>query len=141
MPYSLRRPMVRRRRTIPVLAVAAVVAAGCGSQSIDLPEGESESVQAGARIFVDKCAGCHTMEVTGSEGSNVSAFDKERVDGPNFNARKVERDQTLYALRNGGFSGAIMPENIVTGQEAEDVAEFLEKYSGDEAEDADSAGS
>ena len=28
----------------------------------------------------------------------------------------------LYAIRNGGFSGAIMPENIVIGQDAKDVA-------------------
>ena len=36
----------------------------------------------------------------------------------------------LYAIRNGGFSGAIMPENIVVGQDAEDVADFLSKYAG-----------
>ena len=36
----------------------------------------------------------------------------------------------LYAIGNGGFSGAIMPENIVVGREAKDVACFLEKYSG-----------
>ena len=37
----------------------------------------------------------------------------------------------LFAIRNGGFSGAIMPANIVVGEEADAVAEFLEKYSGD----------
>ena len=31
----------------------------------------------------------------------------------------------LYAIRNGGFSGAIMPENIVVGTEAQEVAKFL----------------
>ena len=40
----------------------------------------------------------------------------------------------LFAIRNGGFSGAIMPANIVVGEDAEAVAEFLEKYSGDESE-------
>ena len=40
----------------------------------------------------------------------------------------------MYALHNGGFSGAIMPENVVVGQDAHDVAEFLAKYSGLEAE-------
>jgi len=33
-------------------------------------------------------------------------------------------------LHNGGFSGAIMPQNIVVGQEAQEVAQFLAKYSG-----------
>ena len=36
----------------------------------------------------------------------------------------------LYAIRNGGFSGAIMPENIVVGDDAQDVAHFLAQYSG-----------
>jgi hypothetical protein len=36
----------------------------------------------------------------------------------------------LYAIRNGGFSGAIMPANIVVGQKARDVALFLERYAG-----------
>ena len=42
--------------------------------------------------------------------------DRERVDGPNFNSARSRSDQVLYAIRNGGFSGAIMPENIVVGQ-------------------------
>jgi hypothetical protein len=39
----------------------------------------------------------------------------------------------LYAIRNGGFSGAIMPENIVVGKDAQAVAQFLAKYSGTKA--------
>ena len=35
----------------------------------------------------------------------------------------------LYAIRNGGFSSGPMPQNIVVGEEAEAVAEFLAKYS------------
>ena len=35
--------------------------------------------------------------------------DRERVDGPNLNQRKETTDDVLYAIRNGGFSGAIMP--------------------------------
>jgi hypothetical protein len=39
----------------------------------------------------------------------------------------------LYAIRNGGFSGAIMPQNIVTGPQAQQVAAFVAKYAGQEA--------
>ena len=39
--------------------------------------------------------------------------------------RQETPDNVLYAIRNGGFSGAIMPENIVVGKDAEDVAAFL----------------
>ena len=41
--------------------------------------------------------------------------------------------RVLYAIENGGFSGAIMPQNVVVGQEAIDVAEFVAKYAGRQA--------
>ena len=36
----------------------------------------------------------------------------------------------IYAIRNGGFSGAIMPQNIVVGADADKVAAFVAKYAG-----------
>jgi hypothetical protein len=36
----------------------------------------------------------------------------------------------LYAIENGGFSGAIMPQNIVVGQDAQEVAQFVAHYAG-----------
>jgi hypothetical protein len=36
----------------------------------------------------------------------------------------------LFAIRNGGFSGAIMPSNVVVGQDAQQVAAFVSKYAG-----------
>ena len=36
----------------------------------------------------------------------------------------------LYAIENGGFSGAYMPQNIVVGQDAIDVAKFVSTYAG-----------
>ena len=119
-----------RRAVIPLLAVAALASVGCGSESIDLDPNESPNIQAGAQLFVDRCSGCHSLGVAGTEGSAVNAGDKEHTDGPSFDDRREDVDGVLYAIRNGGFSGAIMPQNIVVGQEAKDVAEFLAKYSG-----------
>jgi hypothetical protein len=36
----------------------------------------------------------------------------------------------LYAIRNGGFTGAIMPQNIVVGDEADAVAAFVAASAG-----------
>ncbi len=36
----------------------------------------------------------------------------------------------LYAIQNGGFSGAYMPQNVVVGQDALDVARFVAVYAG-----------
>jgi mono/diheme cytochrome c family protein len=124
--------MTTRRR---VLAAASIVAAGltataCGSEGITLKGGDSASVKRGAALFSQRCSGCHTMDIAGAQGGATRVHDRERPDGPNFNVRKETPDSVLYAIRNGGFSGAIMPENIVVGAQASDVAAFVSKYAG-----------
>jgi mono/diheme cytochrome c family protein len=126
-----RSPLARLLSVIALLATAALVSA-CGSQGNDVLKSASASpdVKAGSQLFSERCSGCHTLDVGGAEGSATLRTDRERVDGPNFNQRKECAANVLYALANGGYSGAIMPENIVVGQDAKDVAAFLEKYSG-----------
>jgi mono/diheme cytochrome c family protein len=103
------------------LASLALASTGCGNgQEVD---------SRGATLFAERCAGCHTLEAAGTEGSNPD----ERVAGPNFDNRRETKNQVLYAIRNGGFSGSIMPQNIVVGEDAEAVAEFVAKYAGTSA--------
>ena len=100
----------------------------CGSQGIQIAK--TSPYYKGASLFLDHCSGCHTLSVVGAEGSATVISNRVRTNGPNFNIRKENEQQVLYAIRNGGFSGAIMPENVVVGESAEDVARFLAKYSG-----------
>ena len=124
--------MTTRRR---VLAAGWIIAAGlaataCGSEGINLKSGASPQVQQGAQLFATRCSGCHTLDVAGTQGGATRVHDRERTDGPNFNVRPETPDSVLYAIRNGGFSGAIMPENIVVGKQAQAVAAFVSKYAG-----------
>jgi mono/diheme cytochrome c family protein len=111
-------------------ALVAALFAGCGGD-ITVPE-ENETARRGAELFYERCSGCHTFEAANSYGSKAAGQLQggERTNGPNFDERKESRDDVLFAIRNGGFSGAIMPANIVTGEDAEAVAAFLEEYSG-----------
>jgi mono/diheme cytochrome c family protein len=127
------------RRPVTVLAALSIAAAGvigCGQEKGDSkqPNATIKTVSAqyepGAKLFVERCSGCHTLGVVGAEGGALKVKDRERVDGPNFNVRKEDKNSILYAIRNGGFSGAIMPQDIVVGKEAEQVADFLAKYAG-----------
>ena len=131
-------PRVMLRRLAPVLlAVAACGGLTACGQDNDVAVAsntrDSELIKRGSDIFANKCQGCHTLDVVGAEGSAYEVRDRERVDGPNFNVRVESKDNVLYAIRNGGYSGAIMPENIVVGKEADQVAEYLTRYAGRDA--------
>jgi mono/diheme cytochrome c family protein len=126
------------RLTVKMLALATsllAVAGGlsaCGTQGISVAK--TSPYYKGAVLFRDHCSGCHTLAVVGAQGSATSIKDRVKTNGPNFNIRKENVEQVLYAIRNGGFSGAIMPENLVVGGNAMDIAQFLAKYSGLQAE-------
>jgi len=112
-----------------LLAFACAAALGaCGSQGVSIPK--SSNYYRGAVLFRDHCSGCHTLSSVGAQGSATSIANRIPTNGPNFNIRKENAEQVLYAIRNGGFSGAIMPENILVGKEADEVAQFLAAYSG-----------
>jgi mono/diheme cytochrome c family protein len=114
--------------TLATAAVAAVGVSACGTQGIQLSK--SSPYYKGAALFLQRCSGCHTLSVVGAEGSATSIKDRLRTNGPNFDFRKEQYSQVLYAIRNGGFSGAIMPQDIVLGVQAQQVAAFLAKYAG-----------
>jgi mono/diheme cytochrome c family protein len=113
------------------LLASAAFGAGCGNH-IDVAE-PTGPVHQGAVLFNERCSGCHSLDAADAYGSRPAGKGNkggERTDGPNFNVRKESREDVLYAIRNGGFSGAIMPANILVGKQAQDVALFLERYAG-----------
>lgn len=123
-----------RRRIALILGLlgASGVLVACGTEDVSVPKSDPMLHQ-GAEIFAQRCSGCHTLAIAGTQGSSTKVRDKERTDGPNLDQRHETVDNVLYAIRNGGFSGAIMPENIVVGKEAQAVAVFVAKYAGDKA--------
>ena len=113
-----------------ILVAAALALAACGSEGISVPE--DDPTHAGAVLFSERCSGCHTLAAAGTQGSGNRNL---RNQGPNFDQRKVSFADALFAIRNGGFSGAIMPQNIVVGHDAEAVARFIEEWSGSDVEE------
>ena len=120
------------RPIVIACALASSLFAGCGGD-ITVPTKDRTAHQ-GAVLFYERCSGCHTLEAANAYGSKAAGQLQggERTNGPNFDVRKEAKNDVLFAIRNGGFSGAIMPANIVTGDDAEAVATFLDKYSGTE---------
>ncbi|MEA2291824.1 MAG: hypothetical protein QOF17_844 [Solirubrobacteraceae bacterium] len=124
-------PSPRRLLLAAALPAAALALSACGTNDIKLASGDPNF--RGAQIFAQRCAGCHTLDAAGAEGSATNVRTRERKDGPNFNQRAEKVSDVLYAIRNGGYSSGPMPQDIVTGKEAEEVAKFVAKYSGQAA--------
>ena len=126
----------RRVRPALVTALAAAAAFGliaCGFGKEDISVSKNDPSYNGAVLFATHCSGCHTLSAAGTQGSGNRG---QRTQGPNLDQRTETYDDALFAIQNGGFSGAIMPQNIVVGDEADAVARFVSRYAGGEAEEA-----
>ena len=115
------------------LLALAVLTSACGTQKISVPKSQPVLYE-GAVLFNQRCSGCHTLSFAATHGSAANVRTAQLNNGPNFDIR-CERPvgRVLYAIQNGGFSGAIMPQNIVVGQQAQAVAQFVATYSGRQA--------
>ena len=122
----------------PVLITAVAVAAAfglaaCGYGEHGITVSEDNPNHEGAVLFSTHCSGCHTLTAAGSQGTGNRG---QRTQGPNLNQRTETYQDALFAIQNGGFSGAIMPQNIVVGDEARKVARFVAAYAGQEAQES-----
>ena len=113
------------RRSAAVLSLAtALVASGCGTCGL-VTGGDQDQ---GKKLFLSKCAGCHTLSAAGSNG----------VSGPNLDdAFRYSRNQgfkqvTIEQIVRDQIELAVppMPQNLVTGADADDVAAYVAAVAG-----------
>ena len=113
------------RRPAAVLALAtALLAAGCGTGGI----AKGGDASKGKQLFQAKCGGCHTMADAGTHGQQGpdldDAFGPDRKQG--FKQETIEqvvRDQIELAIPP-------MPQNLVTGKDADAVAAYVAQAAG-----------
>jgi plastocyanin len=119
-------------RVLALLAALAVVAvaAGCGGR------GSQPDLVNGKTLFVQKCGSCHTLaraNTKGIQGPNLdAAFIAARRDGfKDSGIKGVVYNQISHVRR-----GSIMPLNLVTGQNAKDVAAYVGFAAGNPGKDS-----
>jgi mono/diheme cytochrome c family protein len=116
------------------LATGALFASGCGSGSVGFSEGTGDRVK-GKDLFTQKCGSCHTLAdagTTGQIGPNLDyAFYASRRDGlGESTVVQVVRGQIAYPISHTSTGAPGMPENLVEGQDANDVASYVGAVAG-----------
>ena len=110
------------RAAVPVaLAAAAIAVAGCSNEGSQ----QTANVINGKQQFVAKCGSCHTLARAGTKGivgPNLDdAFAASRAHGWGDDAI---RGVVLGQIQHPG-KGFKMPADIVTGDDADDVAAYV----------------
>jgi mono/diheme cytochrome c family protein len=127
------------------LAAVALLAAGCGTGGV-ASAGQPPDTQSGQQLFTASCGTCHTLAAAGTSGTigpNLdNAFAADVKQGyPQSSIENVVLDQirlgsgplaTYTTIKNGkGFTPQTpMPANLVTGQDAIDVAAYVASVAG-----------
>ena len=113
------------RGGVAVFALAAaLLAGGCGTGGIS----KAGDTDRGKRLFLDKCGGCHTLSAAGTHGNQGPNLDDAFVSArrQGFKAVTIEqvvRDQIELAVPP-------MPQNLVTGSDADAVAAYVALVAG-----------
>ena len=120
---------------IALVALAAVVllGAGCG-ETVGYTEATGDKAN-GKELFTAKCGSCHTLAdagTTGAIGPNLDdAFAESRRNGLGESTFvQVIRDQIAYAIEETSTGAPGMPADLVTGQDADDVASYVASVAG-----------
>lgn len=127
---------MRVKVIVAVALLAPLAVAACGGDNDDSDSGETvaqETATAGApeapdqeqplspaeehgrELFAENCGSCHTLDAAGTQGQI----------GPDLGDIPLDEGEVLAAIEKGGRGTGNMPENLVTGQDAKDVAAFV----------------
>ena len=112
-----------------VAAVTAVVVAGCDAQ-------EDSDRETGRTLFIEKCGPCHKLAeaaTTANVGPDLdAAFQDARRSGmDNDTIEGVVQSQIANPREvDPELTDQYMPQNLVTGQDAEDVSAYVASVAG-----------
>jgi mono/diheme cytochrome c family protein len=78
-------------------------------------------LEEGKLLFQNTCATCHSLRAVNAQG----------VTGPSLdNIGQVTKKRVLAAIKNGGTGERLMPANLLQGESADAVAEYVAAVAG-----------
>jgi mono/diheme cytochrome c family protein len=123
------------RRAFPIAILVIYVALGIAvPAAVIASRGEAEGgvgslrteeagprLEEGKELFVATCKSCHDLDAVQARG--VTGPDLDELGG-------VDRERVLNAIKNGGTGQGQMPAGLLEGEDAEDVALYVERVAG-----------
>jgi mono/diheme cytochrome c family protein len=94
--------------------VAAAVWVSVLRQHREAPRGS------GGQLFSTTCGSCHTLAAAGTSGSI----------GPSLDDLGPDAAQVVAAIERGGAGTGAMPANLLSGADAQTVADFVAQSAG-----------
>jgi mono/diheme cytochrome c family protein len=119
-----------------LLVVAALLLAGCGGDEATGFEGANRS--GGKELFVANCGSCHTLADAATAGTVGPNLDQAF----GYSCRQGFAEDTVYSVVHDQIDLAqgAMPADIVTGQDAVDVAAYVASVAGKDIEGCNPSG-
>jgi mono/diheme cytochrome c family protein len=119
-------PVKRPLTALAAVLATAVLASGCGSGTGVAPASDVDLAN-GQKKFQVTCGGCHTLAAAGSKGTvgpNLDAsYEQPAMEG----WERSSFEATVRAQIESGSPDArpAMPAELLTGQDAQDVAAYV----------------
>jgi mono/diheme cytochrome c family protein len=148
------------------LVAAALLFAGCGTGGVASSSGQRPDTQAGATLFKSTCGSCHTLSAAGTSGTigpNLdnafaeavsehypqSSIENMVLDQIRLGSGQVDKPYTTskdyveHCLppHSAQCLSTSMPKNLLTGQDAINVAAYVASVAGQGGFDTSSGGS
>jgi cbb3-type cytochrome c oxidase subunit III len=115
------------RKALPLFGALALLLAGCGTGGKAEPHADQQN---GQKLFTGKgqCGGCHVLAAAGTSGTvGPNLDDAFRADRKQGFKESTIQNVVLDQIRE---PSPPMPKNLVTGQDAQDVAAYVAAVAG-----------
>ena len=117
---------VRALLCVAGLAATVAVAPGCGGSPV--PAATDVDLAHGKQLFQQRCGGCHTLADAGTKGTLGPDLDQAYL-GPRLQGFKPSSFEAMVHQQIAQAEQP-MPRNLVTGQDAVDVAAYIASVAG-----------